>query len=162
MERQIFKGPMKNRLIQELVTVIDPKRNIEKEKDVGENISLKEAEAIIWKNFYPGNKHTWSLKGLQYKEGILICGYNDLFPDAIGIWWCKGAKVYNVNGIARSKTEKLKLSMEHDVPTLYKICKERPSDLTSPTNSHTDYYAIVASQDDPWLRFGCASKGLGN
>ena len=109
----------------ELVTVIDRGKLLNQPPAEGKQLSGKEAEAIVMKAFYPVNKHLWSFKSIEYKNGILVCAFTQGLPNSIGLWWAKGNKVYNVNGVARSKTKKFELTFDKniDVPEAFEKCK---------------------------------------
>ncbi len=122
---EIVNKPMDNEYMMELVTIIEKDKPLKQLTLEGKQLSLTQAQNAVAKAFYPVNKHLWSFKSVQYNNGVLICAYSQNLPDAIGIWWAKGNKVYNVNGIARSKTKKFQLTFDPSisVPDSLAHCK---------------------------------------
>jgi len=111
----IVKEPIENTFVTELITIIDRDKPLKQPPNPGKQLNPKEAEAIVTKAFYPVNRHLWAFASAEYKGGVLVCSFNQSFPDAIGVWWAKGNKVYNVNGIARSKTKKFELTFDPNI-----------------------------------------------
>jgi|GEM_PF-675238 hypothetical protein len=114
-QHDVVNEPMENTFASELVTIIDRDKPLKQTPAEGKQLGAKEAEAIVKKAFYPVNKHLWSFASAEYKGGVLVCSFSQYFPDAIGIWWAKGNKVYNVNGIARSKTKTFELTFDPNI-----------------------------------------------
>lgn len=121
----IINEPMQNMYMMELVTIIEKGKPLKQPTPEGKQLTTEQAQAIVMKAFYPVNKHLWSFKSAQYKNGVLVCAFSKNLPDAIGIWWAKGNKVYNVNGVARSKTKNFEVTFDPniDVPKAYERCK---------------------------------------
>lgn len=121
----VINKTMNNEYMMELVTIIDKGKPLKQPTPEGKQLSMERAQAIVEEAFYPVNKHLWSFKSAQYKNGVLICAFSQSLPDAIGVWWAKGNKVYSVNGIARSKTKNFEVTFDPniDVPKAYERCK---------------------------------------
>jgi hypothetical protein len=121
----IINKPIQNMYMMELVTIIEKGKLLKRSTPEGRQLTTRKAEAIVMKAFYPINKHLWTFKSATYKDGVLVCAYSQTLPDAIGMWWAKGNKVYNVNGIARSKTKKFELTFDPriSVPDALAQCK---------------------------------------
>jgi len=122
----IINETMNNEYMMELVTIIDKDKPLKQPTPEGKQLSMKRAQAIVEKAFYPVNKHLWSFKSAQYKKGVLVCAFSShSLGDIIGIWWAKGNKVYNVNGVARSKTEKFEVAFDPNIspPEAFETCK---------------------------------------
>lgn len=117
--------PMETTYMNELVTIIEKGQPLKQPSSVGKQLSGSEAQDIVMKAFYPANKHLWSFTNTGHKGGVLVCAFARDLPSSIGIWWAKGNKVYNVNGIARSKTKKFELTFDPaiSVPEAFDKCK---------------------------------------
>lgn len=114
-QHDIINKPMGNTFMTELVTIIERGKPLKQPPVEGKQLSAKEAEAIVIKAFYPVNKHLWSFTSVEHKSGVLVCAFAQGLRDGIGVWWAKGNKVYNVNGIARSKTKNFELTFDPNI-----------------------------------------------
>jgi hypothetical protein len=114
----VINKPMQNMYMMGLVTIIEKGKSMKHGTPEGKQLSAQQAKAVVMKAFYSDNKRLWSFKSRPYKNGVLVCAFSQNLPDSIAIWWAKGDKVYNVNGIARSKTKKFELTFDPDISGL--------------------------------------------
>ncbi len=122
-------------------------------KITSKGISMHEAEQEISSRL---KFKVWQLKSIPYKDGFLICGYNTYAPIAIGIWWCDGQKIFNVNGIARSNIKEFKLarSMIDYISDVLSVCKEHKNRKVHFDKNKKFYKSSVIPQE----KFGLSEK----
>jgi hypothetical protein len=101
--------------MMELVTIIKKGKSLTTLPAEGRQLSGEQAKTIVMREFYPDNKHLWKFKTMNHGGGVVVCAFGPYFQNAIGVWWAKGNKVYNVNGIARSKTNKLEVTFDPNI-----------------------------------------------
>lgn len=113
---------IENIFMEGLVTIIDKKANLSNKPTIkARQFSTKEIEKkIISALKY---KRIWSLKSFSYNNGVLVCGNNEVMPEAQAMWWSDGSKIYNVNGIARGNTPKFDLTFDVDIGEALQKCK---------------------------------------
>jgi hypothetical protein len=116
--------PIETTFRNELVTVIEKGKALKMPLSDGKPLTRNEAQKIVMKAFNPYNKQLWSFASADYRGGVLVCAFSKHLPNGIGIWWAKGNKVFNVNGIARGKTKKFELTFDKniDVPEAFDTC----------------------------------------
>jgi len=114
-QNDTLNEPTDTTFMNELVTIIEPGKSLQQQPIAGKQLSAKQAQVKVMKAFYPVNKQLWSFKAAEFKTGVLVCGFAQLIPNTIGVWWAKGNKIYNVNGIARSKTKDFELTFDPSI-----------------------------------------------
>ena len=144
--------PIDNIYRQELVTIINPKKKTKQSPKEGKQLTASQSKRIIALNLK--RQDIWTLKSFPYKGRVLTCGYNEVMPEAIAIWWSKGDKVYNVNGIARSNTGKFKLTFDIDISKALNECKRIKESKGSadnlpavPLDSTQAYYKLLKASE---------------
>ena len=85
-------------------------------------MSAGKANSIIWAKIK--YKDYWRIDTFQYNGGILLCGHNSAMPAAIGAWWCKGNKIFNINGIAANITDKFEFTDDISIDAALSVCRK--------------------------------------
>jgi len=120
--QQLYNEPVTNIYMSYLVTIIKANSSMKQPPKEGTQISANKAKSIILSKIK--YKSAWTIETFQHNGGILLCGYNTAMPAAIGAWWCKGNKIFNVNGIAASNTKEFEFTDDISINTALSVCRK--------------------------------------
>lgn len=118
--QQVLNEPTTNVYMSHLVTIIKANSPMKQPPKEGAQMSAEKAKSIIWAKIK--YKDYWRITTYEHNGGILLCGHNTAMPAAVGAWWCKGNKIFNVNGIAANITGKFEFTDEVSIDTALKVC----------------------------------------
>ncbi len=120
--QQIYNEPIKNIYMSHLVTIIKANSPVKPPPKEGVQMSAGKAKSIIWAKIK--YKDYWRIDTFQYNGGILLCGHNSAMPAGIGAWWCKGNKIFNINGIAANITDKFEFTDDVSIDAALSVCRK--------------------------------------
>ncbi len=120
--QQVVNEPTTNVYMSHLVTIIKANASMKQLPKEGTQMSAEKAKSIIWAKIK--YKDYWRIAAFQHDGGILLCGYNSAMPKAIGAWWCKGSKIFNINGIAANITDKFEFTDDVSIDTAMSMCRK--------------------------------------
>lgn len=121
--QQVYNEPITNIYMSHLVTIIKAGSATKQPPKEVKQMSADRAKSIVWSKIK--YKSAWRIETFQRGNGILLCGYNTAMPAAIGAWWCKGNRIYNINGIAASNTSEFEFTDDISIDAALNVCRKQ-------------------------------------